>query len=397
MDAAGFDVARARRETPGCAHVVHLNNAGSSLPSRAVLDAVRAHLELEATIGGYEAAALAAPAVEHTYDAIASLVGCGRDEVAFMESATRAWQSAFAAFRFEAGDRILVSRAEYASNVLGVLGTCRRNGAELVVVPDDPAGALDVDALARLLDERVRLVAITHVPTQGGLVNPAEEVGALTRAAGVPFLLDACQSVGQLAVDVERIGCDLLAATGRKFLRAPRGTGFLYVRRELLERLEPELVDLFGATWTTDDGYELRPDARRFECFERFVAGQIALGVAVDEALAWGPAAIEARVVALAAELRRRMGALDGVTVHDRGSRLGAIVTFGVAGHSPTEVAGHLRRNGVNVSVSEASSARFDLPRRGLDAVVRASVHYYNDADDLSRLVELVERLRAAG
>ena len=204
--------------------------------------------------------------------------------------------------------------------MLGVLGACRRDGAELVVVPDDPAGALDVGALARLLDERVRLVAITHVPTQGGLVNPVEEVGTLTRAAGVPFLLDACQSVGQLVVDVEHIGCDLLAATGRKFLRAPRGTGFLYVREALLERLEPELVDLFGATWTTDDGYELRPDARRFECFERFMAGQIALGVAVDEALAWGPAGIEARVVALAAELRAPAGDLDGVTVHDRGS-----------------------------------------------------------------------------
>jgi selenocysteine lyase/cysteine desulfurase len=397
VSAAAFDVARARRETPGCAQVAHFDNAGSSLPPALVLDAVVEHLRLEARLGGYRAAAEAEAQLERVYDAVAALLGCRRQEVAFVESATRAWDAAFGAFRFRPGDRVLVSRAEYASNVIALLQARRRDGVEVEVVPDDEWGQLDVEALARRIDERVALVAVTHVPTQGGLVNPAEAIGAVTRAAGVPFLLDACQSVGQVAVDVGRIGCDLLSATGRKFLRGPRGSGFLYVHEGLLDRLEPYPADLFGASWTAPDRYELRPDARRFECFERFVAGQVGLGVAVDYALGWGLDAIEARVTGLASVLRERLSGLPGVTVHDLGRRRCGIVTFTVEGHPPAEVAAYLRHNDVNVSVSQAASARFDLPSRGLEQLVRASVHYYNDDEELARLVDLIAALPVVG
>ena len=394
MPGARLDVDRARAETPGCGNVVHLDNAGSALPPRPVLDAVVDHLHLEARVGGYRAAHEADAALERTYDAVATLLGCTRSEVAMAESATRAWTAVFSALTAEVGpgDRILVSRAEYASNALAILQLCGRRGARLEVMADDDVGQVDVGLLAERLDDRVKLVAVTHVPTQGGLVNPAPEIGRLTRAAGVPFLLDACQSAGQLPLDVTELGCDALSVTGRKFLRAPRGTGFLFVRRELVERLEPFPVDLLGATWTGPDTCELRPDARRFETFERSTAGQIGLGVAVDYALSWGIEAIEQRVVGLAERLRSALSELPGVTVHDLGRRRCGIVTFAVAGHEADEVAERLRTDEVNVSVSRASSARFDLPSRGIETLVRASVHYYNTESELDRLVGLVGR-----
>jgi selenocysteine lyase/cysteine desulfurase len=331
--------------------------------------------------------------VQGTYRAIAQLIGCEVDEVAVVENATRAWDMAFYAMSFNPGDRILTAHAEYASNVIAFLQVARRTGAVIEVVDDDEHGQLCVADLRQRLEGRdgkggeVKLIAITHVPTQGGLVNPAEQVGALAREAGVPFLLDACQSVGQLPIDVQRIGADLISATGRKYLRGPRGTGFLYVRRSILDQLEPPFLDLHAATWTAPARYEIRPDARRFENWETNYAGKIGLGVAVDYALSWGLDAITARVTALAEGLRERLLALDGVRVHDQGQHRCGIVSFTVEGVPAQDVQRRLAESGVNTSVSHASSARLDLPRRGLSELVRASVHYYNTDDELDRLV----------
>jgi cysteine desulfurase/selenocysteine lyase len=385
-----FDVERARRDTPGVIRVAHLNNAGAALPPAQVTEAVIAHLRREAEIGGYEAADLAAEQIQATYLSIARLIGCEIDEVAVVESATRAWDMAFYAMSFKPGDRILTAHAEYASNVIAFLQVAGRTGTVVEVVDDDEHGQLSVADLRHRLDSgrgEVKLIAITHVPTQGGLVNPAEEVGALAREAGVPYLLDACQSVGQLPIDVQRIGCDLLSATGRKYLRGPRGTGFLYVRRSILDRLEPPFLDMHAATWTAPKHYEIRPDARRFESWETNYAGKIGLGVAIDYALSWGLDAVEARVTALAEGLRERLRTLDGVHLHDQGQRRCGIVTFTVDGVHAQDVRRSLAARGVNTSVSSAGSARLDLPRRGLSELVRASVHYYNTDDELDRLV----------
>jgi cysteine desulfurase / selenocysteine lyase len=380
-----IDVRRARRDTPGCENVLHFNNAGAALMPQPVLQATIDHLQLEAQIGGYEAAAQAHEAVEHVYDAAATLFGCRRDEIAIVENATRAWDMAFYAVPLGPGDRILTAVAEYASNYIAFLQVARKTGAVVEVIPNDASGQLSVEALHRAVDDRVKLIAVTHVPTNGGLVNPAAAVGKIAREAGVMFLLDACQSVGQMPIDVEAIGCDMLSATGRKYLRGPRGTGLLYVRRGILDRLEPPFLDLHAAQWVAPETFEIRPDARRFENWETYYAGKIGLGVAIDYALQWGLEAIWACIRRLADDLRQQLSTVPGVTVRDQGVERCGIVAFTMVGKDADEVQRRLSSVGINVSVSRIASTRLDMEARALPDLVRASVHYYNTAAEIER------------
>ena len=389
-------VAEWRADTEGCANVVHFNNAGSSLPPRPVVAAVIDHLQLEASIGGYEAEAVAGPELAAVPDHIAALINAARSEIALVENATRGWDMAFYSIPFAAGERIITGVAEYASNYLAFLQARAQHGVEIVVCPDDSSGQIDVDALERLCDARTRLIAITHVPTNGGLVNPAVEIGRIARAKGVRYLLDACQSVGQLPIDVEAIGCDFLSATGRKFMRGPRGTGFLYANRATTAGLHPPFVDLHAATWTSRDEYRLADDATRFENWESYVAGRLGLGVAARYALDIGLDVIEARIARLSSRLRSELAAVAGITVRDKGLRQSGIVTFSHASVEPTTIQSELRRRSINTSVSSRASTRLDFEGRDIDNVVRASVHYFNTDDEIEMLIASVRDIVGA-
>jgi len=390
-----LDIDLIRAETPGCAHVLHLNAAGSSLPSRRTLDATLDHLRLEAEIGGYEAADRARPVLDGFYPSIARLIGAEADEIAYVENATRAWDLAFYSLDFKPGDRILTCVSEYSSNYISYLQMAKKTGAEIVVVPDDKHGQIDVAALERAIDKRTKLVSISHIPTQGGLVQPAEAVGKIVNDAGILYLLDACQSVGMMPIDVKKIGCDFLSATGRKYMRGPRGTGFLYARTRSTSHIEPIFLDNHAARWTGDNDYTVMGDAKRFENWERYFAGVIGLKVAADQANELGMPAIWARLRHLADGLRERLKTVPGVTLADLGVTKGAIVTFAVSDKEHGTLKQQLRDQGINVSVSTQFSSRLDLKGRGLKDVMRASVHIYNTDEELDRFVAALRPLAA--
>jgi cysteine desulfurase/selenocysteine lyase len=384
----GWDIQQLRADTTGCEQTVFFNNAGASLQPRPVVARVIEHLRLEEQIGGYEAADRVTAELEGVYGSVARLLNCAADEIALQENATRGWEMAFYSMRFAAGDRIVTSANEYGSNYIAFLQVAQRTGVEIHVVESDQTGEVDLEALRNLLDDRVKLIAVTHLPTNGGLVQPAAQVGELAKRAGIPFLLDATQSAGQMHLDVEALGCDMLCATGRKYLRGPRGTGFLYVRRSMLEQMEPPLLDQHAASWISRDEFAVRGDAKKFETWESAAAIRLGMGVAIEYALRLGLKNIEHRVQQLGALLRERLGEVKGVTVRDLGRVRSGIVTFTCEGRAAEEVMRGLKEQGIAVRVSERASTRIDMEQRGLGELVRASVHYYNTEEEIERLCD---------
>ncbi|MCP2094165.1 MULTISPECIES: aminotransferase class V-fold PLP-dependent enzyme [Actinosynnema] len=388
-----IDLTTVRADTPAASRGAFLDSAGSSLPPNQVVDEVVGHLRREAEIGGYLAAAERADDLEAGYGVLAELLGAEPDEIAFTDSATRSWLSAFDAVPLAAGDRVLVTEVEYAGNAIPVLQRAREVGATVETIPSDAAGQVDVAALRELLDERVKLVSLVHAPTNGGLVNPVREVADAAHEVGALVLLDACQSIGQLPVRADELGVDLISATGRKWLRGPRGTGVLVVRRAVAERVRPRLVDLHGGEWTGPAEFSVRADARAHELWEYGIADRLGLITAARYALDLGIDAIAAEVSARAERLRAGLSGISGVTVRDLGERRSGIVTFTVDGREPSDVRARLAEADVTVTTSGLTSTRLDMTRRGVTEVVRASPHYFLEPAQVDRAVDVVAGL----
>jgi selenocysteine lyase/cysteine desulfurase len=390
-----MDIEALRARTPGTAHRTHLNNAGAGLMSQTTLDAIVEHLGLESRIGGYEAEAAAQDLITAAYVGLAQLVNGRDDQIALFDNSTHAWNAAGYSVPLKPGDRIITGRDEYGSAVLAYFQLAQRTGAEIVVIPNDASGQIDLDALRAEVDERTAFVGLTWIPTSGGLINPAAEVGAIARAADTLFLLDATQVVGQLPIDVAALGCDFLTGTGRKFLRGPRGTGFLWASDRALDRVEPPVVEIQSADWNGGRGFRFMPGARRFATWETSCANVIGLGAAVRQALELGLDEIGDRAIALGAQLRGALAEIPGVTTHDLGERKCAIVTARVDGHDTEQVQARLAEDGINVTTTVARHNPFDTEVRDVHPLVRFSPHYYNTEAELDRAVTTVARIAA--
>ena len=391
-----MDIEKLRADTPGVADLIHFNNCGAGLMPDPVLRTVTGYLEEETRLGGYETAEKHQAEIDGFYDVAARHFNCAPGEIAFMENATMAWVGAFYGLRFKPGDVVITAEAEYASNYIAYLQLAKKRGIEIQVAPSDDSGQINLEALAQMVDGRTRLISVTHVPTNGGLVNPAAEIGRIARKHGVPYLLDACQSFGQMPLDVEEIGCDMLSVTGRKFMRGPRGTGLLYIRKSMLEKTEPPYLDLHSAEWIGTDSYRLRPDAKRFENWENYLAGKLGLKHAMQYALDIGLEVIEERVTALANRFRTGIEAIAGGTVRDLGQRRCGIVSFTIDGVDPAEAKAQLQKKKINVSTTRVTSTRLDMERRKIPVMQRVGIHYYNTEDEVDAVLDAFAQLAKA-
>lgn len=385
-----FDSTAVLADTPRAHDHVFLDSAGSSLMPTPVLETMHNHLRREGEVGGYRAAEERAADIEAGYEVVATLLGCLPTELAFTDSATRAWQLAFDAVPLRPGSRILITEVEYASNALAFIRRAAELEVSIEVVPSEADGSVSLTALREMLDERVALVSLVHVPTNGGLINPVREVVDAAHEVGAIVLLDACQSAGQLDFGFHDTGADLMSCTGRKWLRGPRGTGVLAVRESVLERLRPRMVDLRGGVWVSEHEASTRDDARVFELWEFGVADRLGLIAAAAYANRLGLATIEAEVRRRAAQLREGLAELPGVSVRDIGAKKCGIVTFTVDGWDPVDLRAHLRERDITVSVSWEGSTLLDMRRRGLGSVVRASPHYFVPTQHIEACVAAV-------
>lgn len=372
---------------------IFLMSCGASIMPQPVVRAMQDFLELEADVGGYAAAEIEAERIAGVHVSVADLLNATQGEIALVENATVAWQKAFYSLPFKLGDAVITVQAEYAANYVAYLQLKQRHGIEIRVVPSDATGQVDLDALEAMIDEKVKLISVTWIPTNGGLANPAREIGLIARRHGIPYLLDACQAVGQMPVDVEELNCDFLAGTSRKFLRGPRGAGFLYVRKERLAGLDPIIIDHWGAPWVDRDHYELRPDAKRFETWESNIGNRIGMGLAIDYALALGLDQIEARCRALAGRLRSGLRSISGVEVLDLGVQPSAIVSFQVEGVSAGEIVQQAKARDLIIGVTSKASTLIDAELRGLAQHVRAAPHYFNTLEEINGTVEIIADL----
>lgn len=388
------DVERLRHATPGVARVVHFNHAGASLPSAATVQAVVDHLQREAVMGPMEAALAAQDTVVAARQRAARLIGAQPGEVAFASGCSDAWGRAFAALGpWRPGDRILVGRHEWGGNLATLQQVAGLAGARIETIPCDAHGHADPHALQAMLDERVRLVSLTWLPANGGLINPAADIGAITRRHGIPYIVDAAQALGQLPIDVRAVGCDILVAPVRKHLRGPRGVSLLYVRDDFAATLAPAFVDTSSAPVGADGASVAATGARRLETSEQSVALLCGLANALQEALDLGVEAIRARIDANAAALRDRLAQIPGVALHDLGQARSALVSFNVVGMAAADVRVALRERGINITANGVPYTPLDMRARGLDAVARASVSYLTTAAELDRLVATVAAL----
>ena len=390
-----LDIAALRRDTPAVQNLIHFNNAGASLMPQPVLEAIQKHLILESEIGGYEAAEAAQAQTGRFHSSLAQLLNTSAGNIAGTASATDAYARALSSIPFQAGDVILTTDNDYVSNQLAFLSLKNRYGIKVVRAGDCAEGGVDVaDMELKIRQLQPRLVAVTHVPTNSGLVQPVAAIGEICRAHGLIYLVDACQSVGQLPVDVTEINCDFLTATCRKFLRGPRGTGFLYVSDRMLEAgFAPIFVDMHSAVWQSADRFEVAPTAKRFEDWEFPVALLIGAAVAADYALQIGLAAIERRNSELRHYLRQKLAEIPSVRILDEGKTLCNLITMEAVGTTATNLKKALSSVKINTSVSPRGGALIDFTRKGVQEALRISPHYYNTTDEIDVFADALKRL----
>jgi len=387
-----MNIKKVRKETPATKKIIHFNNAGASLMPQTVLNKIQKYYKEEGRLGGYETALKYNTELKEFYINAAKLLNCSSCEIAFVENATRAWDMAIYSIPFSSGDKIITSMYEYGSNVISYLHLKKLYGIEICYIPNNQSGTIDLDMLEKNIDNKVKLIAITHMPTGSGVINPAEKIGAIAKKYNITYLLDACQSVGQISIDVKKIQCDILSVTGRKYIRGPRGTGFLYVNKKILKNLEPPILDQHSALLISEKKYEILETAQRFETWEQNCAAKIGLSTAIKYLLSIGIENIQNRNNMLANYLREKLKTINGIEVIDLGEKKSAIVSFKTHLNIDT-LYQYLLKNNINTCISRGAGSLIDFKARNIEEALRCSIHYYNTKHEINIFIKILKQI----
>lgn len=390
---SSLELEKMREMTPGAEKRLHLDNCGASLMPEPVINAIRSHLDEEVRMGGYVAQEQQSSAIERVYNSLSRLVGGSEQDFAITGSAVDAWTKAFYSVPMVAGDNIITAYNEYCSNYVAYLHRAQQRGIEVRVAYPGSDGQLDLAQLESLVDDRTKLISVTHVPSSSGQILPVEEIGKIAKTKDKLYLVDICQSVGQLPVNVETIGCDMATGTARKFLRGPRGMGFLYMNEKARGRIEPVVATNKSAAWVGDQEIEFRTDTALFEAWERNIGNQLAFGAAVDYLLELGLERATSEIQSRAAYLRSGLSNINKVIPTCQPDATAAIITFNKEGYDAADVKAKFHAEGVGVQVSTIEHTRLDLGARGINTTIRVSPHYYNSKDELDRFLNMIEAL----
>jgi selenocysteine lyase/cysteine desulfurase len=390
-----LDIHKVRKDTRGCHDKLFFDSAGASLSPSVVTDAVAAYLKEEELIGGYRLAELQQDAINGFYSATAQMLGCREDNIALSYNATDAFAKALSSVPLKEGDVIVTTDGDYISNFVAFISLKKKLGIHIIRMNNREDGSIDIKYLDKLLSiQNVALVSVSHVPTSSGVIQDVEGIGKICRRHQVWYMVDACQSVGQMPVDVHKIGCDFLSATGRKFLRGPRGTGFLYVSDRVLEsNLSPLFPDMRGALWTGVESYKLVEGARRYELWEYNYANVLGLKEAINYGNKLGWDNIYNYNQSLSAAFRQKLEAIEGVSLYDNGPQLSNIITVRKEGIELDRMKKHLTDHNIYFSVASATNAIIDMPEKGIDWAIRLSPHYFNTAEECEQVCTVLEKL----
>lgn len=390
-----MDVNKIREDTPGCEDKIFVNSAGSSLVPIAVAKTVSEYLAQETLYGGYHLSDQYSDEIASFYSEASKLINCKPENIAFMTSATDAYTKALSSIKLSKGDVILTTDDDYVSNFMHFYSLKNHYGIEVIRSRTFSNGDLDVEHFESLIVEnKPKVVSVTFIPTNSGLVQDAYSIGDLCEQYGVIYLLDACQAVGQINVDVTELKCDFLSTTGRKFLRGPRGTGFLYVSDKILKNnYAPMYLDMRGANWVNPDKYELFGGAQRFELWEMSYALLLGLKEAIKHCNQVGLNLIQDYNSIIRDRLVGGLDSLKDVALYDKGSQRSNIVTFKKEGLTNEEIKRKLDEQNVYCSISTRSSAMFDFDKKSIEGAVRLSPHYFNTTEEMDKLIEIIDSL----
>lgn len=379
-------IKEARTQTPTATSGTHLAAAGSSLPSSRTLEAVRSYIDLEASIGGYDAADAVMDLVQTTRVQLETLINAPSGSVALTSSDTvgfakSMWGLALGG-QFPKNSAFLVDHYLYASHKYVICEVAKFCEANVLI---SPTRQLEADWVQSQLSRgNVRAVLCTHVASHRGYVTPLSSIGQLCRESESLHIVDGCQSFGQIPIDVEASSIDIFTATGRKWLRAPRGTGFVFARPDLISLMRPPYQE---------GRLELAPEnPQRLENFEVSWAARVGMHFALNDLHTYTQERVSRQIIAMTDYLQHRLRELKNLDVQEAPDQPKCgITTFLHSSVGSEELKAQAAAIGVRFTVAPPDSAPLDSDV--LRAPVRVSPHIYNNTDDIDALIEFIEAL----